>query len=150
MGRGGDPLARIQQLVPGRIAAEAQADGGARLTIVEAEGLQDMARAAGATGTGAAERECDIPAVRDEPRAIHAIPPNVEIAEIAVAGAAVDNPVRTKRPSGNRPQLQHMIEVARGAIAGDLRRCAEAYAKSRRERTGPEALLLPTTVDERR
>ena len=83
---------RDGQLLLAGIAAEAEADRRARLAVGQADRAQHMARPARAAGAGRAQREGDVAHVGDQPRTVEAVAADVEIAVIALVGAAVDRP----------------------------------------------------------
>ena len=108
---------RVAQLVLAGVAAEAEPDRGARLAVAEAERAQHVARPARAAGAGGAERESDVAQVAEQARGVEAVAADVEIAVVALLGAAVERPVRPERLPGGGPQPFDMIAVARRSTA---------------------------------
>src|SRR3982750_2890519 len=91
-GGGGNLSAGLIQFLQGRVAPEAQADRGARLAVIEPERPKHMARPARPAGAGAPQREGDSAKVGEQPRGVHAVASDVEVAVIALARAAVHRP----------------------------------------------------------
>ena len=96
-GRLVDQPERVDQLLLARVAAEAEPDRRARLAVAKAERAQHMARPPRSAGAGRAERESDVAQVGDQPRGIEPVAADVEVAAIALLGAAVERPAGPKR-----------------------------------------------------
>src|SRR5688500_10454500 len=87
-----NPAAGGGQFLFAGVTPEAEADGGTRFAVRQSDGAQDMARPPRATGAGRTERKGDIAHVRDQSRSIQTLSAKIEVAAIAVAYAAVNNP----------------------------------------------------------
>ena len=83
--------------------AKAQADRGTGFRIRQADRTQDMAGAARAAGAGAAEAEGDVPQLGEQTRGVETVAAEVEVAVIALLGAAIDGPARAQGLERHRP-----------------------------------------------
>src|SRR5436305_1891886 len=145
-----DPLARVDQFLLRRVAAEAEPDRRARRTIVEAERAEDVAWPARAAGAGAAERKGDVAQIGDQSCPVEAFAADVEVSVIAVLGTSVDDPTGPKRGNRGGPKFLHMIIIARAALLGELGRGAETDAQHRRQGPRSKPLLLAAAVEQGR
>src|SRR5689334_1047850 len=113
-------VAGIDQLGLGRVAPEAEADGGACLAIIQAQRPKHVAGPARTAGAGRAERESDVAQIGDQARCIYPFAPNVEVAGIAMLDAAVDDPAGSQRVDRRLPQPLDMIVIASAPLVGEL------------------------------
>src|SRR5207302_6870425 len=104
-------------------------------------------RPSGTAGAGAPQRESHAAQIGEQARRVHPVAADVEIAVIALAGAAVDRPAGPEGMRRSRPQFADVVVIAGATLVGQLRRRAEAHAQSRRQCPRAQALLLSAAMD---
>src|SRR4051794_33525989 len=115
-----NPVTGVGEVLLGRVAAEAESDRRTRLTIIETQRAQHVARPPRAARAGRPERKGDVAQVGDQACSVEPFAADVEVAVETMRGAAVDRPARSKRMNRRLPQLLDMVVIARLALVGEL------------------------------